>query len=88
MLPVCLCLARTDTDLPSRLFIGWFGPRGLASIVFAIIVFDEKLPGNDVLMMTVACTILLSVLAHGATANLVASRFGRRQPPEHGKVAS
>jgi len=47
MLPVFLCLIGTRTSTSDKLFIGWFGPRGLATIVFAVLVFDEKLPGND-----------------------------------------
>jgi NhaP-type Na+/H+ or K+/H+ antiporter len=76
MLPVYLCLRGTSIDTAGRLFIGWFGPRGLASIVFAIIALDEQLPGNDVLMTTIACTILLSVIAHGVTANPLVKSIG------------
>ena len=49
-LPVYLCLVGTGVGTLGRLFIGWFGPRGLASIVFGIIILDEKLPGNDTLI--------------------------------------
>ena len=77
MLPVYLCLRGTGIDMAGKLFIGWFGPRGLASIVFAIIVLDEQLPGNDVLMATITCTILLSVIAHGITANPLVSESAR-----------
>jgi NhaP-type Na+/H+ or K+/H+ antiporter len=38
---------RQRTSVADKLFIGWFGPRGLATIVFAVLVLDEKLPGND-----------------------------------------
>jgi NhaP-type Na+/H+ or K+/H+ antiporter len=69
MLPVFLCLLGTPISTGEKLFIGWFGPRGLASIVFAIMVLDAQLPGNRTLMTTVACTVLLSVIAHGVTAN-------------------
>jgi NhaP-type Na+/H+ or K+/H+ antiporter len=75
ILPVYLCLCGTGIGTAGRLFIGWFGPRGLASIVFAIIVLDEQLPGNDVLMVTITCTILLSVIAHGITANPLVKRI-------------
>ena len=77
MLPVYLCLAGTGPNLREKLFMGWFGPRGLASIVFAVIVMDQQLPGNDTLTLTVAITILLSVVAHGITANPFATRLGR-----------
>jgi len=71
MLPVFLCLAGTRVRTASeRLFIGWFGPRGLASIVFGIIVANAHLPEGDTITAVVAATVLLSVVAHGATANL------------------
>jgi NhaP-type Na+/H+ or K+/H+ antiporter len=46
MLPVFLCLIGTRTSTADKLFIGWFGPRGLATIVFAVLVFDESCPGT------------------------------------------
>jgi NhaP-type Na+/H+ or K+/H+ antiporter len=70
--------------------MGWFGPRGLASIVFAVIVLNEHLPGGGTITMTVACTILLSVIAHGLSANpliaTLAARMKRSEgkPPEDG----
>jgi NhaP-type Na+/H+ or K+/H+ antiporter len=78
MLPVYLCLFGLKLDTETKLFIGWFGPRGLASIVFMVIVFDEQLPGADVLLATVTTTILLSVILHGVTANPWARRLGSR----------
>jgi NhaP-type Na+/H+ or K+/H+ antiporter len=69
MLPVFLCLIGTRTSTADRLLIGWFGPRGLATIVFAVLVLDEKLPGNDTIMLAAGWTVLLSVIAHGVTAN-------------------
>src|SRR5215472_12238875 len=78
MLPVFLCLIGTRTRTADKLFIGWFGPRGLATIVFAVLVFDEKLPGNDTIMLAAGWTVLLSVIAHGVTANpLVKAMAGR-----------
>ena len=78
MLPVFLCLIGTRTSTADKLFIGWFGPRGLATIVFAVLVFDEKLPGNDTIMLAAGWTVLLSVIAHGVTANpLVKAMAGR-----------
>jgi NhaP-type Na+/H+ or K+/H+ antiporter len=67
--PVFLCLIGTRTSTADKLFIGWFGPRGLATIVFAVLVLDEKLPGNDTIMLAARWTVLLSVIAHGVTAN-------------------
>ena len=71
MVPVYLCLAGTGMSMAEKLFVGWFGPRGLASIVFAIIVFNAQLSGNDTMMAVIAITVLLSVVAHGVTANFL-----------------
>jgi sodium/hydrogen antiporter len=80
MLPVFLSLAGLGiVTTPTRLFIGWFGPRGLASIVFAVIVFDAGLPGRGTIAATAACTVLLSVIAHGMTANPLVATLGRRR---------
>jgi sodium/hydrogen antiporter len=78
MLPVFLCLIGTRTSAVDRLFIGWFGPRGLATIVFAVLVLDEHLPGNDTIMLAAGWTILLSVIAHGVTANPLAKAIAIR----------
>ena len=78
MLPVFLCLIATRTSTADKLFIGWFGPRGLATIVFAILVLDEKLPGNDTIMLAAGWTVLLSVIAHGVTANPLVKRIAGR----------
>ena len=75
MLPVFLALAGSGISTSGKLFIGWFGPRGLASIVFAVIVLDSKLPNSDLIAMTVACTILLSIIGHGITANPLVAAF-------------
>ena len=78
IVPVFLCLSGVPLDVESKLFVGWFGPRGLASIVFAVIVLDANLPNSEMLAITVVCTVILSVLAHGLTANPWARRYGQR----------
>lgn len=78
MLPVFLCLIGTKTSVADKLFIGWFGPRGLATIVFAVLVLDEKVPGNDTIMLAAGWTVLLSVIAHGVTANPLVRRMTTR----------
>jgi NhaP-type Na+/H+ or K+/H+ antiporter len=79
MLPVFISLAGTGMTRATKLFIGWFGPRGLASIVFAVIVVDSGLSDRSTVAATVACTVLLSVVAHGMTANPLISVLGRRR---------
>jgi NhaP-type Na+/H+ or K+/H+ antiporter len=79
MLPVFIALTGSGINTEGKLFIGWFGPRGLASIVFAVIVVHSNLPNSGLLAMTVVCTILLSIIAHGITANPWARAYGQRQ---------
>lgn len=67
MIPVWLSLSTTSLNRKEKLFIGWFGPRGLATVVFAIIVLDVQLPHKDLIILTAACTVLLSVILHGLT---------------------
>jgi NhaP-type Na+/H+ or K+/H+ antiporter len=78
MLPVFLVLAGMGLRGDEKLFMGWFGPRGLASIVFAVIVLNANLPGGDTIAMTVVCTILLSVLLHGLSANPLVAALVKR----------
>ncbi len=78
MLPVAIAMLRTGARRPTVGFLGWFGPRGLASIVFAILVIEEGgLPHDDTLLVTVFVTIGLSVLAHGISAAPLAERYAR-----------
>ena len=53
-------------------------PRGLVSIVFVIIVLDTGVPGGDSLALTVVCTVILSILAHGLSAVPLARIYGAR----------
>jgi NhaP-type Na+/H+ or K+/H+ antiporter len=79
MLPVFLSLTGSGIDTEGKLFIGWFGPRGLASIVFAVIVVNSELAYTGPLAMTVVCTIVLSIIFHGITANPWAKAYGERR---------
>ncbi|MBW1689023.1 MAG: cation:proton antiporter [Deltaproteobacteria bacterium] len=87
MLPIYLGLTGLDMRADAKLFVGWFGPRGLASIVFLVMVMNEKLPGNDTMVATVVATVALSIIAHGLTANPLAARFGARAHSESGRAA-
>ena len=78
MLPVAVAMVRTGARMPTVGFLGWFGPRGLASIVFAVIVVEEAhLPGAATILATTYLTIGLSVVAHGITAAPLAKRYAR-----------
>ena len=79
MLPVFLSLSGTGESTSSKLFLGWFGPRGLASIVFAIIVLNKGVPGGEFIAMVVVLTVFLSLVAHGVTANPLAKLMVRKE---------
>jgi len=78
MLPIFVSLLGTDVVTEGKWFLGWFGPRGLASIVFAVIVINENLPHGETITTTVAVTVVLSIVLHGITANPWARRWGKR----------
>ena len=89
MAPVILVLTGMNLRLDEKLFMSWFGPRGLASIVFAVIVLNHELPGSGTIAMTAVCTILLSIVAHGISANpLVAVLIARIKRSDGKTVAS
>jgi NhaP-type Na+/H+ or K+/H+ antiporter len=83
MLPMVIALWGTGEKLETKLFLAWFGPRGLASIVFMVIVSAENLPSESVMIRTVVCTITLCVVAHGITANPWARRMARKLASTH-----
>jgi len=78
MLPMYVSLTGSGESSTSKLFLGWFGPRGLASIVFAIIVLNRNVENGQLLALIVACTVTLSIIAHGLTANPLARELGPR----------
>ena len=78
MLPVAIAMFRSGAKWQTVGFLGWFGPRGLASIVFAVITVQEAhLAGANTILLTTYLTIGLSVLAHGVTAAPLARLYAR-----------
>lgn len=77
MVPVALALAGSGLRPASVAYVGWFGPRGLASIVFALLVVEEHVPGVRLIGQVVSVTVGLSVLLHGMTATFLADRYGQ-----------
>ena len=76
MIPVAVAMIGTGARRPTVSFLGWFGPRGLASIVFAVLVIEEGgLPHDNLILVTTYIAIGLSVLAHGLTAAPLANRY-------------
>jgi sodium/hydrogen antiporter len=77
MLPVAVALAGTRLGRTTVAFLGWFGPRGLASVVFALLAVEQlPEPTAKSAVAVIAFTVLLSVVAHGVTAEPAARRFG------------
>jgi NhaP-type Na+/H+ or K+/H+ antiporter len=76
MLPVAVAMLGSGARRPTVGFLGWFGPRGLASIVFAVIVVEEaNLPHTQTILLTTYATVGLSVLAHGLSAVFLTDRY-------------
>ena len=78
MLPIMLSLAGTGEPAASKAFLAWFGPRGLASLAFATIVWNEQIPGAGTIIAVTILTVGLSLLAHGLTARPFADRLARQ----------
>ena len=95
MLPVAISLWGTHARAPTVAFIGWFGPRGLASIVFAVIVEDTYQAHSETILTACYLTVGLSVLLHGLSAAPLVSRYaawyqaavGERLPAMEGQPA-
>ena len=91
MIPVALALRGTHLSSPTVLFMGWFGPRGLASFVLGLVYLEgeSSLPGEATIKLAVMATVLLSICAHGLTALPAISRYTRaiarlgEDAPEH-----
>jgi NhaP-type Na+/H+ or K+/H+ antiporter len=76
MIPVALAMLGSGARAPTVLFLGWFGPRGLASIVFGVVVVEAGgLPHTPTLVLAITVTVAVSVIAHGLSAAPLARRY-------------
>ena len=96
MIPVALSLVGSGLQCESVLFMGWFGPRGLASILFGLLIVGEvDLPGTELILLVVTWTVMLSIVVHGVTARPWSARYavemeemaGETEMPEEEVVA-
>lgn len=79
MIPVSLSLLGTGLMFDTHLFLGWFGPRGLASVLFGLLILTKAdFPGRDTVFSAMVLTVLGSIVIHGLTAVPGANAFGRR----------
>ncbi len=79
MLPIFISLSGSGLSTEGKLFLGWFGPRGLATIVFAIMVININLPHGDTIITTASFTVMLSIILHGISAKPWVDRWVRNQ---------
>jgi len=84
IIPVWIALTATELHLREKLFLGWFGPRGIASILYLLLVIDElgfreQIPGYETLFPTVVLTVTLSVFLHGLSVPFWVRILGQRQ---------
>ena len=79
MVPVAFALIGTGLRPETVVFMGWFGPRGLASVVFTLLAFNEfeHADNGGLLLQTITWTVLFSVVLHGMSASPLAARYGR-----------
>ena len=79
IVPTMLSLLGTPTDRVTRLFLAWFGPRGIASILYVIIAVQTigSIKGHETIYAVISLTILLSIFAHGLSAGPLASLYAR-----------
>lgn len=77
MVPVALAVLGAGLDRGTVLFVGWFGPRGLASLVFALLALEDLGGDAEEAVAVIGLTVLMSVLAHGLSASPLAARYGR-----------
>lgn len=78
MVPVAIAMIGSRARLPTVVFVGWFGPRGLASIVFGVVIIEAAgLPHQPIILAAITATVALSTFVHGATAAPLARRYAR-----------
>ena len=77
-----LILARSNMSWEAHAFISWFGPRGLNSLLLALLVVQAGVAGSELLLATVGVVVLASVAIHGGMATPVGGWYGRRAARE------
>jgi len=79
MLPIFLSLSGLALNVYEKLFLGWFGPRGLASILFALLIVERfPVSGSEEILACVVLTVTLSIVLHGVTAKPMSERVSHR----------
>jgi NhaP-type Na+/H+ or K+/H+ antiporter len=76
-LAIELVLLRASVSREARLFMGWFGPRGLNSLLFALLVVRDQVPNAELLLAVTGIVVTVSVVLHGVTATPLSNWYGR-----------
>ena len=85
MVPVALSMIGAGLDRSTTTFLAWFGPRGLASVVFALLAIEELGETDEAMKVTIAAvalTVAMSVLLHGLSAGPGGRRYVQGEHPE------
>jgi NhaP-type Na+/H+ or K+/H+ antiporter len=84
MIPIIISFGHFKMDLGTRLFIGWFGPRGIASILYILVAVHKlgSVEGHEQIFAVASLTILLSIILHGLSAQPLAIRYSKKHPVE------
>jgi NhaP-type Na+/H+ or K+/H+ antiporter len=91
MLPVAIAMLGTRSRPATIAYLGWFGPRGLASIVFAVLVVESGVPHTSTVVDATTLTVTASILLHGLSAGPLTERYAwwvRRRSPQRGAEAA
>lgn len=89
MLPVAISMIGLGVQKSTLGFLGWFGPRGLASVLFSILVIDElPVPHSEEIVQVVIITVLLSIFAHGITASLFSGLYAKNLEQKKSQVTT
>jgi len=88
--PVAIAMLGTRSSAVTVSYVGWFGPRGLASIVFAVLVVEADIPGAATIVNATALTVTASIVLHGLSAGPLTGRYvrGLRRRPARGGIES
>ncbi len=81
-LAISLVLRKTSISRRARGFIGWFGPRGLSSLLFALLLVHQGAPGAETILAFTGVVVIASVLAHGVSATPLIAAYGRAMARE------
>jgi len=81
MLPVVLSFGFGSTDMATRLFYGWFGPRGIASILYILVAIHQigDIKGYEYIFAVASLTIVLSIVLHGISAEPLSKLYAKKQ---------